>query len=347
MLLFKKKKEKRMAVPSFGVSQRVEICPSYLRYNSPTIAASLGLTSNLLHAPVDPKDNVAESGQVVLLQNYAKGDSNYERLEVIPDAAGFHTNFNPKAVSSGQLQSLLESEIKTYQVGVNQVEKGVGVAHAATGYGWDISLTPGQPATILHTGSEPINRFDYVAVRFPLQEDIRSQAEVWHQKRNHSGPSICKFATYPIRENWDMLKYLRFYYDADALRTQLEVDCYVDNDGGGGGGGKDHFAAMKYDQFPALFKLVGKVIEAYHESSEEVQQEMRNCIKKHVDVVTSPMLIQDAGFLTTLQFAKAAVAFSDSLRPPVVLARCLDFDCAQPHLKGHAECGDMMKCILV
>lgn len=323
-----------MSVPFYGPSQRVEISSTYLHNND------AGETSSLisLYPCIDPKDNVAEAGQVVLLQSTVKEEESchYEKLEVMPDASGYRVNFNPKSLGD-KLDTFLLSEIKRYNVGVNQVEKGVGVAHTASGYGWDISFTPGQPANILHTGSEPINRFDYVAVRFPTEKDVRHQAEVWQQVRN-ARPSLSKFATYPVRENWELMRYSRFHHDVDAYRCHLEIANM--NSGGWN-------SSVKYQQLPALFNLMGKVLNACEKDDAILKSEfMRCCNDTMTDFDDSPLITTEKGFLATLQIAKAAIDFATSLRPPIILAQCLDFECAQPHLKGHAQCGDMMRCIL-
>lgn len=326
-----------MSVPFFGPSQRVEISTSYLHNNHASDISS----ASLLYPRIDAARNVAEAGQVVLLESTTRVEESgsHEKLGVIPDAAGYRVNYNPKSVPESQLRTLLMSEINKFHVGVNQVEKGVGVAHQASGYGWDISFTPGQPAHIMHTGSEPIHRFDYVAVRFPTPHDQKCQEEMWHKERSHY-PSLCKFATYPIRENWESMKYTRFHHDLDAFRCHNQIAC-VRDDGWN--------PLVKYSQLPALFRLIGKVVESYNKDESHIKEQLQAGMNicADTDFEDSPLIANENGFLTTLGIAKAAIDFVYTLRPPHVIAQCLDFHCAQPHMKGHAQCGDTMKCILL
>ena len=121
-----------MAVPSFGPSHRIEISKRYIAYNE-----LLGRTSDKfrLYDPVDPRENVAEEGQVILLDTSCnKNDSSMcSNTEVIPDAAGYEIDRNVQGMTKEERYCLLSREIAHYKVGVNQVERGVKSIHAATG----------------------------------------------------------------------------------------------------------------------------------------------------------------------------------------------------------------------
>ena len=308
-----------MAVPSYGVSQRFELSIDYVRTNESSSS------EHLLHPRIRPSDNVAERGQVVLLSSNA----NESQTQVVPDAAGYRLPYNPKALAADKLRSCLNVEISKYRIGVNQVEKGVATSHKSMGYGWDISCVPGQPVTVLHTGSEPIRRFDYVGVRFPTDADQKAQRGHW----GDTNPT-CKFATYPVRENLESVKYTRFHYDVDAFRCAADIGSAASN------------PVVQYQQLPALFGLVGAVANAVEHEDCRVREEVERCKinPASVEPEDTPLVNSDPGFMTLLTVAKKAVDFCTSLNPPAVLARVVDFEGPQPHRTSHAECGCLMKC---
>lgn len=310
-----------MAIPYYGVSQRFELSADYVRTNEARTSPEY-----LLFDRIRPSENVAEVGQVVLLSS----NTSESQIQIVPDAAGYRLAYNPKSLPADKLQSNLNTEISKYRVGVNQVEKGVGSSHKSMGYGWDISCIPGHPVTIMHTGSEPISRFDYVAVRFPNEADRRSQEAQWNT-------SFFKFATYPVRENLEAMKYNRFHHDLDAFRCSSDIGSAAMN------------PVVQYQQVPALFKLIGTVANAVGNEDLQLRDEIERCkTNAHsVDPGDSPLVSKESGFLTLLQIARDAADFSLSLRPPAVLAKVVDFDGPQPHRMNRAECGQLMKCQMV
>ena len=310
-----------MAIPAFGVSQRFELSLDYLRSNE-----ALSSSDNLLFDRIRPSENVAEEGQVVLLSNHNPD----AETRIVPDAAGYRLQFNPKSLSAGELESCLVNEISKYRVGVNQVQKGVSVPNRSTGYGWDISCIPKQPAKILHTGSEPISRFDCVGVQFPTEADVKAQQDA-------NSNNFYKFATYPVRENYEAMRYSRFHYDLDAFRCSTDIGNAATN------------AAVQYAQFPALCKLIGSVMNTTEVEDFDVREEIERCRTnpQAIDPLDTPLISKEAGCLASLKVAKAAIDFVATLRPPMIIAQVIDFYGPQPHRKNRAECGDEMKCILL
>lgn len=328
-----------MAVPSFGPSHRIEISKRYISYNE-----CLGRTSDkfTLYDPVDPRDNVAEEGQVILLDTSSnKNDSSMcSNTEVIPDAAGYEIDRNIEGMTKEERYCLLSREIVRYKVGVNQVERGVKSVHAATGHGWDISYTPGHPVNIIHTGSEPIRRFDYVGVRFPLENDISAQMDRWNASTSR-GTSICKFATYPIRENCEQMKCKRFRDELSVLADEIER---------GYKGANICNPMLEFVQLPSLLELIqvifkGKEDDITFSLFEELVQDSAICQENNIRKAN--ILTCREGLQSLVEIAKAAIDFSQTLRQPHMIAQVLDFKCVQPQLKSYAECGDVMRCVML
>lgn len=334
-----------MATPSFGPSQRIEISRGYLHLNE-TCDRRNGYR---IYDAINPRDNVAEEGQVVLLDNeqseFTRGL--YGHTFVVPDAAGYVVDVDMTNMTEKQKHLFLQSEIARYNVGVNQVEKGVKSAHTSTGNGWDISFTPGHPVVICNTGHEPISRFDLIGVRFPNEDDMRAQAEAWSGRRasENRGNCVSKFATYPIQENEDMMKHDKFVEELHALRDNV-IQGYH--------GADAENARLELMQVPALFKLVCQVYrclekekdsQTYHDRLRELLAFVDGASSDSTaihDILMAEELVDEI-----TKVAKAACDFTSTLRPPFILAQCIDFKGAQPHQKRVANCGDAMKCILL
>lgn len=328
-----------MAIPSFGPSHRIEISQRYISYNEHNRPTS---DKYRLFDPVNPRENVAEEGQVILLDTSSSGNDNSlcSKTEVIPDAAGYEIDRDIRGMTKDERQCFLSREIARYKVGVNQTERGVKSVHAATGHGWDISYTPGHPVQIMHTGSEPIYRFDYVGVRFPNESDITAQLERW----NASGPrgtSICRFATYPIRENFEIMKFKRFQNEMYSFSEEVER----------GYSGVDISNPMlEYLQLPALMNVIQCVLKSATKSRtsslfEEILEEAGCC--EPSDIRKANIITSQDGVTSLMDIAKAATDFCQSLRPPHIIAQVLDFKCVQPQMKSAAECGNVLKCVML
>ena len=317
-----------MAIPSFGPSQRLELSTNYLDCNS-TDAKCDG---TLLYDRVDPRSNVAEEGQVVLLSNNLKCGTgcDYHKTEVIPDAAGYPVDCSQlKEMSEDEKIAYLVTEISQYNVGVNQVERGVRSPHTSSGYGWDISLASntGHPITIRHTGSDKIHRFDLIGIRFPTKEDVEAQTDRWNASGRNKGLSVCKFATYPVRENWELLKYNRFALDLKSFANDLRY--------GLNNAESRRHGSIRYSQLPALGKIVEEVKRM--ESNKETLT-----VKNLDDTLSDENLVKS---LTRL--AQSACNFNNTLRPPMVFAQCVSYQCVQPQVKSWAECGDLLNCVFL
>ena len=324
-----------MAVPSFGPSQRVEISRYYLSLNE----SNERQDGYRLYDTINPKENVAEEGQVVLLKNdeVEMHGGLYAHTSVIPDAAGYRVDTDLSSTGARQRDLFLSQELSKFNVGVNQVEKGIKKNHSSSGSGWDISFTPGHQVDIKHTGHEPIWRFDIVGVRFPTDEDMRAQSDVW-SSGNRNGHSVSKFATYPIRENIDMVKYQRFVTETETLRDEITrkdtPNSSIQN------------VRVELMQLPALMKVVNEVFRCH--SNEAMMACVTGLQSGDLERETlRDMLVQEEGMEMIMRIARAAVDFCLTLRPPVMLAMCIAFRGAQPHMKRAAECGDIMRCILL
>ena len=321
-----------MAVPSFGPSHRIEISHRYIGYNE------RGRNSNkcCLYDPVDPRENVAEEGQVVLLDTHVNSHegSFCAKTEVIPDAAGYEIDIDTSNYTQEMRDCFLKREVMKYKVGINQVERGVKSVHTATGYGWDISYTPGHPVNILHTGSEPIHRFDYVGVRFPNEQDVTAQVETWNSSK--PGTSISRFATYPIAETWELTKFQRFRNELFVLKEEAERGyCGVDVTN----------PSLEFMQLPSLMKIVDTVQNCLDE--DKIKYLMKELIETDDDVRKAKIFSSEYGIKSLLAIALSAMEFSETLRPPFIIAQVLDFQCVQPQLKSNAECGDVMRCVML
>lgn len=317
-----------MAIPSFGPSQRLELSTGYLESN----AVEGKCERPRLYDRVDPRLNVAEEGQVVLLSNEYRAGPGCDRhkTEVVPDAAGYQVDCEafPK-MSKGEQLVFLTKEISKYVVGVNQVERGVRSPNSASGYGWDISVAcnTGHPVTVRHTGSEKVHRFDLIGVRFPSEADMEAQADTWKASRSgglggdNRGVSVCKFATYPVRENWEMLKYNRFVSDLHSMAMDVRHD-YED---------EAKHATLRHLQIPALLKMLREF-----ESN-----------KNELDSYDSDALFHENVEEALQRMALAATKFSATLIPPMLFAQCVSFQCVQPQAKSWAECGDLLNCVFL
>lgn len=321
-----------MAVPSFGPSHRIEISHRYIAYNE------RGRNNNKfrLFDPVDPRENVAEEGQVVLLDTHSNSneDSFCAKTEVIPDAAGYEIDIDTSNYTEEMRDCFLKREVMKYKVGINQVERGVKSVHTATGYGWDISYTPGHPVNILHTGSEPIHRFDYIGVRFPNEKDVTAQVETWNTSK--PGSSISRFATYPISETWEMMKFQRFKNELFVLKEEAERGYFgvdVSN------------PLLEFMQLPCLMRIVDIVQNSLDEDN--IACLIKELIDTEEDVRKTKILTCEVGIKSLLAIASSAMEFSETLRPPFIIAQVLDFQCVQPQLKSNAECGDVMRCVML
>lgn len=319
-----------MSIPSFGPSQRLELSSKYMECNS----AEGKCDRFCLYDRVDPQINVAEEGQVVLLSNQMKNGvgMDYHKTEVVPDAAGYTVEFDQiRDMIPAERMANLETEIAQYSIGVNQVERGVRSPHISSGYGWDISVASnsGHPVTIRHTGSEKICRSDLIAIRFPTEKDMESQRDVWNAKGGNKGISVCKFATYPVRENHEIIKHNRLVSDLRSLATDLRYG-YKCSD-------SSKYARLLYLEIPALFKLVREVLEG----NEEVVQFFGT---DHFNEPDFDILADEDYEQFLRKVSLAAVKFSQSLVPPMVFAQCNSFQCVQPHAKSWAVCGDLMNC---
>lgn len=319
-----------MAIPSFGPSQRLEISRKYLNYNE-------SCTSDYqLYGPINPKNNVAEEGQVVLLWSGLVDchGGTQRRTEVIPDAAGYPIDINTD-IPDRIKESYLEQELSKYNVGVNQVERCIGKSHSSAGFGWDISFTPGHPVVIKHTGCEPIYRFDMIGIRFPNKQDVESQQSIWGSAACN-GNCISKFATYPIRENFNMMKHGRFIRGIQILKENIER-----------GLSNDSNSSLQYLQIPAMIKLLCELFKYLKKDDmvdifEETVIELENKKFSSYDKLLSRDSLQLINGIS-----KAACEFVETLNPPFILAQCIDFKCTQSHSKSQAECGDSMKCVLL
>ena len=323
-----------MAVPAFGTSHRIEISHRYISSNE----RSRTNDKFRVYGALDPRENIAEEGQVVLLDTRfnANEESFYAKTEVIPDAAGYEVDFDMKQLSSGARECFLRREIVKYKVGVNQLERGVKSVHTATGHGWDISYTPGQPVNILHTGSEPIHRFDYVGLRFPNPSDVTAQVETWNSTK--PGTSVSRFATYPIGENWEAVKFERFRSEFLAVAEETER---------GYGGVDVTNPCMEYMQLPSLLKIIETVQQSLEMSKvKELYDQLETYDDKNLSIRTSNIMTNEDGTKSLLSVALSAMEFAETLRPPHIVAKVLDFQCVQPQLKSQAECGDVLRCVL-
>lgn len=347
-----------MAIPSFGPSQRIEISRLYLNLNE-SIDRRNGYR---VYDAINPRDNVAEEGQVVLLRNEHSESRGgfYGHTFVVPDAAGYVADVDVSAMQNKEKVHFLYQEILKYNVGVNQVEKGVKSPHTSTGNGWDISLTPGQHVVIRNTGHEPIFRSNLIGVRFPTDEDMRAQADVWSNRGGSSnrGNCVSKFATYPIYENEEeMMKHERFVADSHAFRDNI-IRGYT--------GAETENVRLELMQIPALFNLLRQVWRCMNAGSAHddrmkealafTESEMRTITTttppdhstSSIDSTTiRDIMMSDDSVDELMKVAKAACDFTSTLRPGIVLAKCLDFKGAQPQQKMGAQCGDAMKCILL
>ena len=279
---------------------------------------------------------MAEEGQVVLLDTHMNSqDSSFcAKTEVIPDAAGYEIDIDTSNYSKELRECFLKREIMKYKVGINQVERGVKSVHTATGYGWDISYTPGHPVNILHTGSEPIHRFDFIGVRFPNEQDVTAQVETWNTSK--PGTSVSHFATYPIMETWELTKFERFKNELFILSEEAER---------GYSGVDVTNPSLEYMQLPALTRRVDTVQNYIEE--DKIQYLMKELTETDEDVRKAKILTSESGIKTLLDIALAATKFTETLRPPFVIAQVLDFQCVQPQLKSNAECGDVMRCVML
>ena len=322
-----------MSIPSFGPSQRLEISRKYLNYNE----TCTKLNDHQVYGSINPKDNVAEEGQVVLLwseENDCHGGTQ-RTTEVIPDAAGYPIDINT-TMPDHMKEAYLEQEISKYNVGVNQVERGVGQSHISSGFGWDISLTPGHPVVIKHTGCEPIYRFDMIGVRFPKKQDVESQQSIWGYSNN--GNCISKFATYPIRENYDMIKHFKFIRSIQQVKDNMERGITNNNN-----------SSLQYLQIPAMMKLVYELYK--YTKKEDLVDEFEEAITDINNMTFSTSsyekLLTDNGLSIINGISKAACEYVETLNPPFMLAQCIDFRCTQSQSKSQAVCGDSMKCVLL
>ena len=317
-----------MAIPSFGPSQRLELSCRYFENNS------LGGKCDRfrLYERVDPRVNVAEEGQVVLLSNNLRSGSNYLKTEVIPDAAGYQIDCDVFRDFNKEEQSArLVREMSAYAVGVNQVERGVRSPHSASGYGWDISVAcnTGHPVTVRHTGSERIHRFDLIGVRFPNEADVEAQTDRWNANGSNRGVSVCKFATYPVRENWEVLKCNRFVSDMHALATDVRCGYREDPKNG----------PILHLQLPALLNVL-KEVRLHEEAFEGIHLDVSDGIDCRA---LSSENLEEA----LQRLALAATKFAGALTPPMLFAQCVGFQCVQPHSKSWAECGDLLNCVFL
>lgn len=320
-----------MSIPSFGPSQRLELSSRYLDQN-----ASEGKCSWFtLYDRVDPKINVAEEGQVVLLSNELQSGSgiDHHKTEVIPDASGYQLDV-VKDMNQAERVAYLAKEITRYNVGVNQVERGVRSPHVTSGYGWDISVASntGHPVTIRHTGSEKIHRFDLIGIRFPTDADVEAQTDRWNANGGNKGISVSKFATYPVRENWEILKHNRFISDLHALSTDVQYGYPCEED--------KKYGRLLYLQLPALLRIVKETLEC--------PKEIMNELELHdIEKVDSDILAQEEVEHFLRKVAMASAKFNSALVPPMVFAQCVSYQCVQPHSKSWAECGDLLNCVFL
>jgi len=317
-----------MAVSSFGPSQRLEISRYYLNQNESNVRTNRYRTFD----PIQPKDNVAEEGQVVLLQ-----DIDGETM-VIPDAAGFQVDVDQTNLAKDERDLILFHEIKKYKIGVNQLQKGVDSVHSASGMGWDISTTSGHDVLIKHTGHEPIRRFDYIAVRFPREEDMLAQADVWNG-RTSKGTNVSKFATYPVRENFAQVLGDKFFHELQWIRQKNERG-YANVD--------SLDSPVDMVQVPALMRLISSLMKGLE--TDEIKQSLELC-KAAVDsgkfkTDDCPMLYDDRTLHFLKEIADTSCEFVSTLRPPCIVAQCIDFKCVQPQEQSVAKCGDTMRCTM-
>ena len=320
-----------MSIPSFGPSQRLEISRKYLNYNE----TCTKLNDHQLYGSINPKNNVAEEGQVVLLWSEVTDchGGTQRRTEVIPDAAGYPIDNN---IPESLKESYLEQEILKYNIGVNQLERSVGKSHSSSGFGWDISFTPGHPVVIKHTGCEPIYRFDMIGIRFPNKEDVESQQSIWGGS-NNAGNCISKFATYPIRENYNMVKHFRFIRSIQNLKQNMERGKINSN------------SSLQYLQIPAIMKLIYELYK--YIKNEDLVDHFEEAITDINNMTFSTSsydkLLSESGLNVLNGISKAACEYVETLNPPFILAQCIDFRCTQSQSKSQAECGDSMKCVLL
>jgi hypothetical protein len=311
-------------MPKFGPSQRLEISQRYLNNNISRDRCN----RFRLYDPIPPQDNVAEDGQVVMLYDTLQG------TEVIPDAAGYQVEVDAESMSPKERNLLLQHELKKYKFGVNQGQKGVNQTNSITGRGWDISMIKGHDLTITHTGHEPISRNQLVAVRFPTEEDMQAQADAWKSK-NSRGFNVSKFATYPVDENMTTMLSEKFYKELLWIKQKGER-AYVTT---------DHLdAATESIQVPALLSIVKTVLNAQEKDAmsgalQEVGVATDSSTFQVQEVLSNETMIE---FMAEL--AERCCDFVDSLRPPVIVARCTGFRSIHHHDQRVAKCGDLLKC---
>ena len=317
-----------MAVASFGPSQRLEISRYYLNQNE-----TCDRTNRYrIYDPIHPKNNVAEEGQVVLLD-----DVDGETM-VIPDAAGYQVGIDQTNLEKEDRDLILYHELKKYRVGVNQLQKGVNAVHSISGLGWDISCTSGHDVLIKHTGHEPIHRFDYIAVRFPKEEDIQAQADIWNA-RTSQGSNVSKFATYPVRENVAQVLGDKFHQELKWVRQKNERG-YSDLD--------SLDSPVEQVQIPALLKIASRVMRGLESNIVKDALEFSKATIEAGKFTTrdSPMLYHDETLKFMKDLADVATEFVSTLRPPIIVAQCIDFKSVEPHEQSFAICGDTMRCIM-
>jgi len=311
-------------MPKFGPSQRLEISESYLSNNT----SKDRFNRFRLYDPIPPNSNVAEDGQVVMLHDTPRG------TEVIPDAAGFQVDVEVAKMAPDMKSLLLYHELKKYKFGVNQGQKGVNQTNSATGRGWDISIVKGHDLTITHTGHQPICRNQLVGVRFPTEEDMQAQAEAW-QSRNSRGLNVSKFATYPIDENMTSMLSQKFSKEI-MWQKQKGQRAYVSCD--------NLDAVVKKVQVPAILSVVRSVLNAQEDDIlgpvlREVKETSGRSAFDVEDILSNQGVVEFLGRLGEQQ-----CDFVDSLRPPVIIARCIGFRSIHHHNQRFAKCGDLLKC---
>ena len=308
----------------FGNSQRLEISQDYLDSNT----NSDRYNRFRAYATINPRENIAEDGQCVMLCNTEDG------INVVPDAAGYQLNVDVEKLDEQDRYYLFWHELQKHKFGVNQGQKGVDQIHSNTGRGWDISTIKGHNVVITHTGHEPIYRNQLVAIRFPTKEDMEAQANTWASGRGNS-KNVSKFATYPVDENMSIMLGENFHTNLtwQKLRAQR---CFASSD--------CLDAVTEHIQLPALLTIIKDILNAAdNRDMKPVVEQIKNSTTFSVEFVQHLLSIDGVEELLS-ELAYKSIDFVNSLRAPAIIAKCIGFKSIHQQDQRYASCGDILRC---
>lgn len=311
-------------MPKFGPSQRLEISQTYLNNN----VNKDRCRRFRLYDPIPPQDNIVEDGQVVMLID-TRGST-----EVVPDPAGYQVDEDVEKLDEIKKMYIHHKEMKGKKFGVNQGQKCVDKISNLTGRGYDISLIRGHDVTITHTGHEPIARNQLVAVRFPTEEDMQAQADAW-KSNNSRGLNVSKFATYPIDENESTMLSETFCKELFWQKQRRERAYVISN----------HLdAVVENIQVPALLSIMQTVLNAQEKDAlsgtlEQIRISSDSNAFQVDEILSKQGMVE---FMTEL--ADQCITFVESLRAPVIIARCTGFRNIHSNDMRVAKCGDQLVC---